>query len=106
MSHIIKQRLGKKTACKYTDIVATLDALAAADTCGDLPPSLHPHPLKGDKKGSFAVDIRIVGQGGRGVARLVFRPNHDASDTEFRIDNYKSIKRIIIEDLCADYHEE
>jgi len=32
-----------------------VDALAA-ETCADLPPSLHPHPLKGDLVGYFAVD--------------------------------------------------
>lgn len=105
MTQIIKQRLGKNTACKYTDIIAVLDALAAAETCGDLPRSLHPHPLKGSKKGCFAVDIRIMGKGGRGKARMIFRPNHETADTEYRIDKYQSIKRIVIEELCIDYHE-
>jgi len=106
MSKIIRQKLGKKTTCEYKDIVLTLDALAAARSCADLPPSFHPHPLRGDRKGCFAVDIRIKGQGGRGTIRLIFRPNYGEDDSEFRIDNYKTIKKIVVEELCIDYHEQ
>lgn len=104
MKQIIRRSLGKNTPCKYTDIISVLDELAAADTCADLPPSIKPHPLRGNKKGCFAVNIRIAGQGGRGRIRLVFRPDHD-DDPGFRIDNYRTIERVVVEELCTDYHE-
>jgi len=104
MSQIIRKNLGRNTTCSFTEIVLVLDALAAAETCADLPPSLHPHPLKGDRVGHFVVDIKIPGQGGRGVARLVFQPNHRADELGYRIDNYKTIKKITIVELCVDYH--
>jgi mRNA-degrading endonuclease YafQ of YafQ-DinJ toxin-antitoxin module len=104
MKQIIKQRLGKKTQCEYRDIVSVIDALRAANSCSDLPHSLHPHPLDGNYKGYFAVDIKMKGNSGRGKIRLIFKPNPESNDIGFRIDNYQTIKKIKVIELCVDYH--
>ena len=90
-----------KAGCEPEDIIATLDALAAAPSCADIPPFFHPHPLQGELKGFFAIDLQARG---RGRHRILFKPDH-GNDQAFRIDNYKTITRIIITDLCADYHD-
>jgi len=76
-------------------ILITLNALFAADSLADVPPGFRPHPLQGTRKGSFAVDVDKK-------FRMIFKP--DPSDTSFRIDNYKSIKKIIILEIYTDYH--
>jgi hypothetical protein len=87
----------KKAPCTSEEIIETLDALAAAETLYDLPTApFHPHPLSGDKKGMFSVWINKK-------TRIIFRPDH-AEDSAFRIDNPKTIKRIVVEELCIDYH--
>lgn len=82
--------------CTADDILEVLNILASADTMGDIPPSIRPHPLKGRLKGKFAVDVSKT-------HRIIFRPDH-ADDESFRIDNRNTIKRIVVEDLCKDYH--
>lgn len=90
--HVAKQN----AHCTADDILSVLDSLWAADSSFDLPPSLRPHPLKGNLKGHFAVNVSKT-------HRIIFRPDHDG-DTEFRIDNHKTIKRIEITAICVDYH--
>jgi mRNA-degrading endonuclease YafQ of YafQ-DinJ toxin-antitoxin module len=90
--HIAKQ----KARCTANDVTSVLDSLAAADSSFDLPASLRPHPLKGKLKGHFAVDVSKT-------HRIIFRPDHDGN-TEFRIDNHKTIKRIEVTAICVDYH--
>jgi len=90
--HVAKQ----KAHCTADDVLSVLNELMAADSSFDLPPSLRPHPLKGNLKGYFAVDVSDT-------HRIIFRPDHDG-DTEFRIDNFKTIKRIEISGICVDYH--
>lgn len=87
----------KKAPCTADEILETLDALTAADTLYDLPKiPFHPHPLTGRQKGSFSVWINKK-------TRIIFRPDH-ADDPAFRIDNPKTIKRIVVDELCIDYH--
>lgn len=87
----------KKAPCTAEEIIETLDALTAAPSLYDLPRiPFHPEPLKGSLKGSFSVRINKK-------TRIIFRPDHD-DDSEFRIDNYKTIKRVVVEELCIDYH--
>ncbi len=87
----------KKAPCTTDEIFETLDALDAAPSLYDLPTiPFHPHPLKGSSKGSFSVWINKQ-------TRIIFRPDYDDA-SEFRIDNYKTIKRIVVDELCIDYH--
>lgn len=95
-SALSKQARKQKAHCTADDILSVLDALSAADSSYDLPPSLRPHPLKGDLKGHFAVNVSKT-------HRIIFRPDHDG-DTEFSIDNHKTIKRVEITAICVDYH--
>jgi plasmid maintenance system killer protein len=81
------------------EILATLDALAAAPTLYDLPRiPWHPHPLFGSYKGYFAVWISKQ-------KRIIFHPN-PGDDPEFRIDSPKTINAISIAELCEDYHKQ
>ena len=82
--------------CTADDIVQTVNELEAAESCADIPQPLRPHPLKAEWKGFFAVDVSKT-------HRLIFRPDHD-DDPDFRIDNHRTIKRIVIVKLCIDYH--
>jgi len=86
----------KKGVDSASDILATLNVLKAANTLADVPPSYRPHPLKGEYKGAFAVDVDKVN-------RVIFKPNH-AGDPDFRIDNPKSIKKITVIEIFKDYH--
>lgn len=87
----------QKAHCTADDVLETLNALWAADSSFDLPHHLHPHTLFGNYKGHFAVWISKQD-------RIIFRPDHEG-DPEFRIDNHKTIKRIIIVEICKDYHK-
>lgn len=86
----------QRAHCTADDILDVLNDLQAADSMADIPPALRPHPLQGSLKGKFAVDVSKT-------HRIIFRPNHD-DDPSFRIDNRNTIKRIVIEELCKDYH--
>lgn len=101
LSKIIRKNAGKNSEVAPEHIVEVLNDLHCAETCADLPPSMHPHPLKASRKGQFAIDIPH--QNGRGKYRVVFTPNH-SGDPSFRIDNYKTITKITIVELCCDYH--
>jgi plasmid maintenance system killer protein len=78
------------------DILVAMNVLAAAPSLADVPRTFHPHPLKGDRKGTFAVDVNKT-------HRVIFRPDHDG-DEHFRIDNYKTITSIRIIEIFKDYH--
>jgi mRNA-degrading endonuclease YafQ of YafQ-DinJ toxin-antitoxin module len=86
----------QKAHCTADDVQGVFDALAAADSSFDLPNSLRTHPLQGNLKGHFGVDVSKT-------HRIIFRPDHDG-DTEFRIDNHKTIKRIVVTAICVNYH--
>lgn len=101
LSRLIRHADGKTSKITPSHIVEVLNDMLSAETCADLPPSIHPHPLQGDKKGQFAVDIPH--QRGRGKFRVIFTPNH-VNDPSFRIDNLKTITKIVIVELCCDYH--
>lgn len=86
----------QKAHCTADDILNVLNDLHAADNMTDIPSALRPHPLFGNLKGKFAVDVSKT-------HRIIFRPNHD-DDPSFRIDNRNTIKCIVIDELCKDYH--
>lgn len=91
------KRYNKKGIDYATEILDTINALIAADSLFDVPRMPYrPHPLSADYKGYFGVDVT-------NKHRVIFRPNHDG-DLNFRIDNYKSIKAIIIIEILKDYH--
>lgn len=83
--------------CTADDILEQLNILYAAESMADIPPTLRPHPLKGNLKDRFAINVSKT-------HRIIFRPDHD-DDPEFRIDNRNTIKRIVVEELCIDYHK-
>jgi mRNA-degrading endonuclease YafQ of YafQ-DinJ toxin-antitoxin module len=91
------RKFNKKGLDFATDILDTINSLVAADTLFDVPRSFRPHPLKGKYKGYFAVDVTDK-------YRVIFRPNHDG-DPDFRIDNYKTIKSILIIEIFTNYHD-
>lgn len=78
------------------DILAVMNVLFAAPTLAEIPRTFRPHPLKGNLKGHFAIDVNKT-------HRIVFRPNHD-DDENFRIDNYKTITAVLIIEIFKDYH--
>ena len=78
------------------DIINTINVLNAADSLFDVPHSYHPHPLQGSYKVFFAVNVTDK-------HRIIFKPNHDG-DSNFRIDNYKSITAISIIEIFENYH--
>jgi proteic killer suppression protein len=72
--------------------------LKAASNVLELPAG-HPHPLKGDRYGQFAVSLA-------GAHRLVFRPDHDPIPST--IDGgiaWGSVTKIIIV-FVGNYHDE
>lgn len=86
-----------KHDANYADsIISTMDILAAADTLFEIPSTFHPHPLKGEYKGSFAVNVT-------NKYRIIFKPNN-TDDHNYRIDNYRNIKAILIIEIFKDYH--
>jgi mRNA-degrading endonuclease YafQ of YafQ-DinJ toxin-antitoxin module len=92
----LSKKYDKKGQKAAGEIIATLDALKIADSLFDLPPVLRPHPLKVEYKGCFAVDVTRT-------HRIIFKPNHP-NDPNYRIDNPKTIKSIIIIEIYKDYH--
>ena len=50
-----------------------IEALKSGDTRG-----LNEHPLKGNRAGQWAVDIKGTGRG-RGAGRIIFKKNNDGS---------------------------
>jgi len=92
----LSKKYDKKGQNNADDILGTIDVLYAADTLLDVPRGFRPHPLHGGYQGYFAVDVTDT-------HRCIFRPN-ELNNPEFRIDNYKSITRIIIVEIFKDYH--
>lgn len=90
--------LSKKFKSSQTadDILATIAVLRAADSLFDVPRAYRPHPLQGEYKGLFAVDVDRKN-------RMIFKPNH-SDDLSYRIDNYKTITSIILIDIYKNYH--
>lgn len=93
---LLSKKYNKKGADVADDILATVQVLASANCLFDVPHAYRPHPLHGNYKGCFAVDVTDT-------HRVIFRPNHD-NDTNFRIDNYKTITSIIVIQIYIDYH--
>jgi len=91
------KRYDKKGLCFAEMIIRTVDVLIAANSLFDVPRTYHPHPLHGEYKGCFAIDVTKK-------YRLIFRPvNNGVHD--YRIDNYKTIQAISILELLKDYHK-
>lgn len=77
-------------------ILAAIEVLRAADRLSDVPRAYRPHPLKAEYKGCFAIDVTDS-------HRIIFRPNHNG-DSNYRIDNFKTITRIVVLEIYKDYH--
>jgi len=90
------KRYNKKGINCAMDILDTINVLHVAGTLFDVPHTYHPHPLHGEYKGCFAVNVDSKN-------RVIFRPNH-TGDPSFRIDNFKSIKAILIIEIFKNYH--
>lgn len=88
---------GKKTKATADEVLGTLGALQAAPTLYDMPRiPFHPHPLKGKFKGCFGIWVNKS-------ERIIIRLDPGQSPPS-AIDNYKSINKILIVELCTDYH--
>lgn len=90
------RRYNTKSDDYASHIIDTVNTLHDVDSLFDLPHIYHPHPLQGNHKGYFGVNVTKT-------HRVIFKPNH-ASDPNFRIDNPKSIKSVIIVEIFKDYH--
>jgi mRNA-degrading endonuclease YafQ of YafQ-DinJ toxin-antitoxin module len=86
----------KKGIDSATAILSAINVLKAAPTLAEVPRGYRPHPLRGSYKGCFAVDVDRVN-------RVIFRPNQE-KDPTYRIDNFKSIKSMLILAIFEDYH--
>ena len=93
----LRRKYDRKGINNAVEIIDTIRALEAANTLHDVPHFYRPHPLRGKYKGFFAVDVTDT-------HRTIFRPDH-TGDSNFRIDNYKTITSIIIIEIFIDYHE-
>jgi len=93
-SKVAVKKLGDASARKLR---VRLSALEAAERVTDLVPG-HPHPLKGDRRGQFALDL----DGGK---RLVFTPDHEPYPVkeDGGID-WSQVTAVRIE-FIGDYHE-
>ena len=67
----LRKRYDKKGQAVAVEIIGVIDVLRAADTLLDVPRGYRPHPLKGEYKGCFAVDVT-------NTHRVIFRPNHES----------------------------
>lgn len=94
---ILSKKYNRKGEDWATEIIATIDVLRAAGTLFEIPNGYRPHPLKGEYKGCFAVDVT-------NKHRVIFRPAHKG-DPNFRIDNFKTITSISILEIFKDYHK-
>lgn len=92
----LARKYNKKGLKIADDILATIEVLRSADTLFDIPRSYRPHPLQGEYKGCFALDVTKT-------HRLICKPRHDG-DSNFRIDNYKTITAVIIIEIFKNYH--
>lgn len=73
-------------------IILSLMHLSASSCLLNIPSAIRPHPLKGKHNGKFAVDTKHP-------YRLIFEPIG-----EYNINDYSTIKPIMIIDLNYDYH--
>lgn len=91
---LAKKRLGNSG---FTKLVRRLHDLEAAQNVSELIAG-HPHPLKGDRAGQFALDL----DGGR---RLVFSPAYPApplrDDGSIAWDQVYAVRVVFI----GDYHD-
>ena len=92
------RKYNKKGVDNATSIISSIDALRAAETLYDVPYFLRPHPLQGNFKGCFAIDVE-----NNDTHRVIFRPN-EKDNPDYRIDNPKSISKIEILKIFHNYH--
>ncbi len=92
----LSAKYDKKGQIVSEDILEALNVLYAADCLYDVPRSRRPHPLFGTYKGFFAIDVNRK-------YRNIFRPTN-TSDPDYRIDNHKTIRAILIVEIFSDYH--
>jgi toxin HigB-1 len=92
--NLAQRKLGANCAKKLTTQLAIL---AAASCVTELVIG-HPHPLKGDRAGEFAVNL----EGGK---RLVFKPDNDPIPlTEDGSIDWSKVTAVCIE-FIGDYHD-
>ena len=84
----LKGKFGDQNARK---MVQRMNELQAAPTLDDMPPAARTHPLTGDRKGQYAVDLKHP-------YRLIFKPEDAENPTDRR-----TIKSICILEII-DYH--
>ena len=94
----LSRKYDKKGQNTAEDILVAVEVLKSANTLFDVPHSYRPHPLSGEYKGCFSIHVDAK-------YRIIFKPNHNG-DPDYRIDNYKSIKKITILEIYKDYHKE
>lgn len=94
----LKKKFNKKGLGIAEEITVVFEVLRAADTLFDIPPGFRPHPLKGVYKGCFAVNVD-------NLRRVIFKPNKTTINESFQIDNPKSIKAIMVIEICKNYHK-
>lgn len=93
-SRIAVKQLGQPCARKLQTRLADLDAAS----CVAVLISGRPHPLKGDRRGEFSLDLY------RG-ARLVFAPNHNPlPEREDGSIDWSRVTRVRIT-FIGDYHD-
>lgn len=97
-SRLKKMLRKQKATFGYEEVVMALNELAAAPSLKDVSKLRHPHPLKGDMKEWFAIDIDSRT---RGRLRIVFRPTNKDS---YKDGDFSTVREITIEKLVTDYH--
>jgi hypothetical protein len=95
----LKKMLRKqKVTFGYEEVVMALNELISAPSLKDISKLRHPHPLKGNMQGCFAIDID---SGARGRLRIVFKPTNKGS---YKDGDFSTVREITIEKLVMDYH--
>ena len=95
----LKRMLRKQKATfGYEEVIMALNELVAAPTLKDVSKLRHPHPLKGDMKGCFAIDINSKS---RGALRIVFMPTNNEN---YKNGDFSTVREITIKKLVIDYH--
>jgi mRNA-degrading endonuclease YafQ of YafQ-DinJ toxin-antitoxin module len=92
----LSKKYDKKGQNNAEEILGTIDVLRAAPTLFEVPRAFRPHPLQGDLKGYFAVNVTET-------HRIIFQPDGQG-DPDYRIDNYKTIIKVEITEIFKDYH--
>jgi len=91
-----ERELKKRFAARASKLLTRLLDLRSAPTLGDLPPSFRPHPLVGDRRGQFAIDV----VNGLRVVFIALDPVPKSKDGSI---NWRQVDHIEII-FIGDYH--